>query len=300
MLRIVKDRFGYPIKVVFEDPCDEPNCENGKIVVEVKDGTPIYRECQKCKARHANSGVQRTHYVKTNRFNDDRVVPPSPVQFVEQAYQAPTILREEIEAQIENAWLALNIQITLRPEGKTATEVLADHEEQYAFFKTFSDISHRSAEWSVGLMGRFRFQDQWKPPTWTRPVSFATRSAAEMSEEVGKAIDSGLPITSRAAIIRQYEHQRFSLNADQKKALETIQFSDDLYYATDTEVARLVAAGTMEPWRDYLHSSANQLMQELMLETPDLLNMELIPRRDLLWALAKTRVTTETRTDVLT
>lgn len=291
MLRITKDRFGYPKEVVYEDPCNGQGCEQGRVFVEMneKTGEEIWRDCPKCLGRRVKSGVMRTQVIQTNGLNDDRAALPIPA-IIEGSDRAPVMLRNEINAQQEMAWMAVNLQIVLRPEGKTATEVLKNHEDTHPFLKTIKDVEFPCARKEIRLCGKMRFRDKWQDPSITDPVNYGLRTASELSEEVGKAVEQNQPVAVRAGIIRQFENTRFALSGEEKEIMETLSFADELYYATDTEIMGKLAIGVLEKWQAYLHSSGIQLVEQLMIENSNWLTKSKMERRTDLWELAKTRV----------
>jgi len=233
---------------------------------------------------------------KVSPLKDIKINPPSRTNpdegsiFPGIAFTAPgTEILEFLDANTrkvaEDAFLALNIDITTKPSGQTATETMIDMNSRHSFFVSFSSELFGLMDFLIDAMGFMRYSfTGWEKPTINEPLEYSMSSSAQLMEEIKIAGESGLPDITVMELTKEHLRQRFPSNTELGKVVELVFAVDSLATKTAQEIAILNSTGAIEKWQIILHNEIRTML------TPEILEMDLDKAKEELIRLAKAKV----------
>lgn len=196
---------------------------------------------------------------------DDRPTPPMPpAGYLEKDMESPKFLRDEILRKKEDAFAHINLDVSTRPNGQTATEKKIDREELFSFLLTISSEEFKALDFTIDTIGRLRHGEQWNDDIIIDPPKdFTIRSYKELTEEIAEARKSNLPLAAQRKLLNEYNSTRF--NNDNLMAAETalIYAADRLAGLTNEETIKQYLAGAVSLAEVVLHTSIDSFIEQI-------------------------------------
>ena len=284
-LDLVIKKHAYPIKAYTFDDCQD--CGGvGSLVDE-----SVCKTCNGTGRRTNLTPLKDIQVRLPDRGNPDESPIFPGMQFISPDVEVIKFLDDNTVKTAEDAFLAVNINITTKPNGQTATEVKIDQESRHAFFVSFSCELFNLMGFLIDAIGFMRYSvingdtvsSEWIMPTIHEPIEFSMTSATDLMEEIKIAYESGVPDVAIREMLKEHLRQRYPSNTRLGKILEIIMFSDPFVTKTSQDMAILNATGSIEKWKFILH---NEIMT--MIETnPEYLEQDLSDVREDLERRAK-------------
>lgn len=290
----------FPVRTYYEDECDEPTCNGGKIPDEYGEGGTVtkYKTCSKCGGT-GKGGVRFSplkDYVQRppkKNITDEEM----PLPFPAFAYVSPDtaileFLKEKIRAEIIEAFTFVNIDISNSDVKGTDTALgkQIDREELFSFLKQISsevfDLFYLSVKSMIAVRYGVDEVLEVKPPK-----TFEIYNADELTVELGEAKKAGVPEIAIREMTKDYMSQRFSQQGELPKIIEVV-FKVDGYATKDTtEIAILKSNNLISLWQAVLHEEIYQFVDQLSGANKDFFEWDLAKQKTELENLAKARAT---------
>lgn len=302
-LAISKASAVFPQRWVISEPCN--TCLGNGYVIE-GDGEDAHREsCKACGGTgHIKFDRTSVIHVKPQSGTDERPMITPPFGFVEPGIETLKFTDEQIDKQIRRAFVMVNIDVSMdTPHGdETATGQLIDREELFSHLLRFAQetfdllsmtikamLRYRYAEFRADGTASFDVADKLMPEV-SAPTSFEIRNEADLTEEIAKANESGLPSTARRLLSQEYIGIRFSNDAESRAIVGLIYQVDSLADMQQTDIDNGVLQGTIPKWRAILHINIESYIDEILEEQPDFLSLPLKDQKARLRAMAEAEV----------
>jgi len=290
-------KVAYPIRTYYEDECDEPTCEGGKIPEWKEGGEKTYVNCSKCGGT-GKGGIRfspmKDHVLRTPKKN--AIEEEVPLPFPAIAYVSPdsailTFLKDKIKDEIVAAFTFINIDVSNKGDNtgsQTGIEVKIDREELFSFLLHFSSELFDLLEFSMTAICEVRYAKE-NLFTLQAPKTFEIYSADELTVELGEAKKAGIPEIAIREMTKDYMTQRFSQQTGLAQIIDVV-FKVDGYATKDTtEIAILKSNNLIHLWQAILHEEIYQFIDQLSAANADFFEWDLNRQKKELELLAKAR-----------
>lgn len=288
----------FPIRVYYEDECDEPTCEGGKIPDFKADGEKGYKMCPKCGGT-GKGGIRFSplkDYVlrppKKNALEEEVPLPFPGLDYVVPPSEILTFLKDKIKDEIVEAFTFINIDVSNKGDNtgeQTGIEVKIDREELFSFLLHFASECFELLEKSMKAIVEVRYGEKEKAFTIQPPKTFEIYSADELTIELGEAKKAGVPEIAIREMTKDYMQQRFAQNEGMADIIDVV-FKVDGYATKDTtEIAILKSNNLIALWQAILHEEIYQFIDQLSEENEDFFDWELSRQKKELETLARAR-----------
>jgi hypothetical protein len=273
-LGMVKATSAFPFMVSLGESCEfmdnEGNkCSDGHIMDTINGGS---RTCPSCngagiRSRFSPSGVLLIR-PKSNFSEGDTGLNGEYVKFVSPPMDTLKFLREEIDTHIIKSRSVLHInnsdQAIQGNEANTATGSMNKMRSMYAFLKPISDQMFAIWEFTMSTIGAMRYGEFFGGVTLVYPTTFDVTTPSDYLSIITEGINAGVPPSVTFANVYNYV-KAINYTDEQSNAMyELIMAADELFLMSSADIALRIANGTVEKWQDVLHSSAPQLIMELI------------------------------------
>lgn len=274
-LGLIKARSTFPFIVAVGDICefeqDGNKCNDGQIY---NPSTGNYSTCPSCngagmKSRFSASGTMLIR-PKTSLSDGDTGLSGEYLKFVSPPLDTNKFLREEIDTNLLKSRGILHInnsdQAVQGNEAQTATGSMNKMRSLYAFIKPQSDQMFYIFEWMNNTIGYQRYGEYYGGVNVVYPTTFDIVTPSDYLSMIKGLTDAGAPPSIIYATVINYLRSINYTDKETDAIYNLIGIADDLLTMPSADIALRVANGTIEAWRDVLHHSAPQLIQELMRE----------------------------------
>jgi len=255
----------------YVDECDFVDsfgnaCMNGSIYDSERNKT---MQCPSCngsgKSKPSLLGVYQIKMpTQTNDITKGMQLPPF-------GWEAPdpTILdylRKEIKDNITSALSVLGIVSNSDVQGSdTALGKMIDREESFSMLLSISNQIFDLYQFSLDCINDYRYQND-NYAIVTAPKTFAIRTEDELSEELNKAKESGMPEIAYRQLLLEYFDRRFATSEYNKQMIDLAFYVDRLLNLSNGDIAQKKLNGSVANWEDVLHTSLFQFTQEALNE----------------------------------
>jgi len=296
-------KVAYPIRTYYQDDCDAPGCEGGKIPDVFTEGGAVksYKTCAKCGGT-GKGGIAfsplKDHVIRPPKktVTDEEVALPFPaIAYVSPDSAILTFLKDKIAEEIVAAFTFINIDVSNKGDNtgsQTGIEVKIDREELFSFLLHFSSELFDLLKKSMDAVYKVRYGvDNEIPFTIKPPKTFEIYSADELTIELGEAKKAGVPEIAIREMTKDYMTQRFSQQGGLANIIEVV-FKVDGYATKDTtEIAILKSNGLIMLWQAILHEEIYQFIDQLSEANEDFFEWDLNKQKIELEKLARARAT---------
>ena len=264
----------FPQRWEIVDRCKAAGCINGKIQ-DSEDAQ--WGNCSDCdgtgiRGRHSPTGV---HQVELPSKLDALDTPPTP-SF---GYVSPDIaildfLKKYIHQEIVDAWAFLNIDVSNSDVkgAETALGKQIDREEFFSFLIKLSNQMFHTLEWQINIMGKMRYGDTFEDPSIIKPTNFSIRSFKEITEEMAKAKESGIPDIAITKLLEEYASIRFNTDKEFGRVLDLAIQIDKLVVKSNADIISGVAQQTITKKDVIIHNCFIQFIEMGRVDNKDFLS----------------------------
>lgn len=258
----------FPERWEYTNNCDAPGCYNGYI--ESDGGRAACSSCRGTGKRNLSSPLSVIQVDAPQKDMPGAIdsaamtIPPAGyISKVESDNQIKMLI-EEVDKNISRAFAMLNIEVSNSSVkgGDTALGKQIDREELFSFLLAISQELFQLLYDSVNAMGIIRYGEAWKALQLGAPQSFAIRSDADLTEEISKAKESGMPDIAVQTLLRQYADTRFNSQEEVGDIFALVFAADRLVTLSQQEITQKLITRTVQPWEAILHDSINYFIED--------------------------------------
>jgi len=268
-----KHAHAFPQRWEIVDPCKADGCRNGLVWDSEKNRDIQCKRCRGTGERTIQSPLG-TYKIRTTDTTDDpdvfASIPKPPFGYVQPSDTILKFSRDEINDAIEKAFMFININVsnTQIQGGETATKIIIDREEMFAFLLKLSNSLYGLLQNVINTAGRMRYDDsdiKFKAPDITKPQEFRIRNQEELTEEIARNIEAGSPDTIIKELLRELYEIRFNLIANRDDMINLIFFSDRALTKSELDINAGISIGTFAKWEKVLHDSIEIFIKDEMI-----------------------------------
>ena len=249
----VTNKIAFPTRWYFEDDCGTCNGEGWIMDYDLNKKTT----CSKC----GGNGKKFTFtwgkdYIMPLPDNltqqDTTQLPTPPLGDHSPSTETIKYLNERSKELCREAFITLNIQITDKATGVTATEVEDDKDEFISLLLKLSREEFDLMQEIIDASCWMRWQKE-EIVEVKEPNEFRVRSSADITEEIKTATEAKLPPPYLYKLLQEGIQQRFSTDTVMDDVLRVVALVDPMITTTDTTIQILVSQGIVDKWRETLH-----------------------------------------------
>lgn len=286
----------FPQKWRYVSECTNPACNKGKIPIYGTDGdyhNIKYETCPTCKGTNQHQGVMEEYLItvpNNNPLNDnDNIasIANPPFGFVAPPYQVLESVGKRIDGLMQDAFANINIDITEKPNGQTATEKKIDQDELINFITRFSREIYDTMEFVYNAIGRIRWGSSYQEVTIIEPMSFDIRTEEDLVEELYAMNEKGMNPSVKANVIADYIGKRFTDDELIVQTIPLMQKTDRLLGLNSEQIMNDLANKRVEPYQKVIHDSFIALVIELINRNASFLEFDINKQADELIKLAQ-------------
>lgn len=292
----------YPQKYRFVSQCTNPECDNGRVrVADIYNGDNdvLYETCKTCNGSGTHQGPMGEYQITipstNNAYDNDNIasLPTPPFGYIAPPSDPLNSVKERAEYLIRMAFANINIDITDKPNGQTATEKRIDKDELLNFITGFSREFYALLKFTYDTIGEMRWGDSYKEVIVNEPRIFDIRTADDLMAELKEIGDIDLPPSIRATLVKDLIKKMFADNETIIKSLPLMEFVDGLLGLSNEQIRTDVAAGRTEPYEKLIHDRFIYLVTQSVSENPAFLEQPIETQAEKIKELAKSLVLTE-------
>jgi len=292
-LQVSVNNVVFPFRIMMADKCtfanDEAYCSHGSFVSRI-DGISK-GSCPSCKGSgnsvpYSPLGVYL--YEKPDKVDGGQVV--KPVEFVEAPTSNLEFVQKLVESDTDKAKEILHLQRSQAQKmtnDVTATETVYNDNGQISFVRYNVHQLFDLWNWALKRISFQRYGNYEQVPILVYPRTFDFRSESDIWNQIKTARDSQAPASIIGDLFKSLINNLYASSPDTLRVFDTVFEADKLFALSDMEIASRKAANTVEGWEVVLHSSAIQLIGQLMRENDGYIDLDLSERISKLVELAK-------------
>ena len=287
-LQISIKKHAYPQKYRFERDCSR--CE-GTGIADYSDGQEV--ECKYCKGTGIKGGESsplKDYVIHVDGdFDQNKTLPPPGILQQETKYLE--FLEKKIEKDIVRAIAHINIDIsTTNVKGsETATGIVLNREESFAFLLTISHQQFYLIEVVGNAMGKMRYNEptrqRWTGMVVNPPKDFKIRGEREILEEIEAARKIGDKLTVKR-LTKDLWLLRFAKSSEGEAVVNTIMAVDTLLGMEDEIILASLGRG-VAVWEKILHEKIDVFIDQAIEDNSNFLNTPMADRRNILTTKAQ-------------
>jgi len=295
--RAVKHRLAYPTRWYYSDPCKE--CSGQGYIEDHTHGTK--HTCHVCKG----SGKRMTFSpfrdyeipLPENLVSADTANLPTP-PFGSESPDTTVLefLKADFNSLIEDGFSAVNIDVSNKVNGQTATESKIDREEFFSFLTKFSNEIFELMQNCFDAMGWFRWGSKYDRITVNSPAQFTIRDSESLTTEFKTAMDSKLPTPYLSKVFSENLRVRFSDDEKLMRVMEVAKYVDPFITLDDVTLNLKKSNGLIALWEAILHDRIYLFIDQELETNPNFLDQELEPIKLRLEEISKAKATELTPT----
>jgi len=296
----VTHKIAYPTRWYYEDSCT--TC-SGK-GYEEDFGTHDKTSCNSCSGTGKNFtftwGKDYKIPMPENVASGDTTALPSPpFGVVDPPIDTIRYLDEKVQKLLDTAFLNLSIDVTEKPSGQSATEVMADQDTLISFLIKISGEEFYLLEESLGAQYFMRYKKPAEIKV-NEPTEFRIKTTADLTAEYEGALKAGLPGVYLSKLLGQTFGQRFKNDTQLEDMLNVVTLVDSLMGVNDIEIGRLSSSSAIPKWWVTLHSCIYNFLSLKVYQDENYLQKDIEVIKTDMEALAKAATATpNTATDIL-
>ena len=270
-LNMVKAMSAFPFMVALGEHCEFEN-DHGKCMDgQIWNGNENVN-CPACGGAGVRSRFSPTGVLlikpKTTTSEGDTGINGDYIKFVSPPLDTQEFLRREIDSNILKSRSVIHLstsdQAVSGNEAVTATVSLNKLRSLVAFLKPISDQMFTVYEFVANVVGDMRYGQDFGGVKFVYPTTFDITTPGDYIAMISEAMKAGVPPSVIYALVYNYIKTINYTDEETTMVYDLILAADRLILMTPQEIALRVANGTVEKWQDVLHSSAPQLIAELM------------------------------------
>lgn len=250
----VTNKFAFPTRWYYEDSCSvcSGNGWNENYETHNKD------TCQTCKGTGKKMtwtwGKDLVVQLPDNGVSgiDTTQLPTPPGGTISGSVDEAKHLDEKTEKLCREAFMNLNIHITDKATGVTATEVEDDKDELISFLIKIAreefDLMQESIDAHTWLM-----MSKEQIVEVREPNEFRVRSSADITEELKTAVEAGFPQPYLFKLLEEGIQQRFKNDSQMDQVIKIVSLVDPMMTTSETTIQQLSNTGVLDKWRVNLH-----------------------------------------------
>jgi len=296
----VTHKIAYPTRWYYEDSCT--TC-SGK-GYEEDFGTHDKTSCNSCSGTGKNFtftwGKDYKIPMPENVASGDTTALPSPpFGVVDPPIDTIRYLDEKVQKLLDTAFLNLSIDVTEKPSGQSATEVMADQDTLISFLIKISGEEFYLLEESLDAQYFMRYKKPAEIKV-NEPTEFRIKTTADLTAEYEGALKAGLPGVYLSKLLGQTFGQRFKNDTQLEDMLNVVSLVDSLMGVNDIEIGRLSSSSAIPKWWVTLHSCIYNFLSLKVYQDENYLQKDIEVIKTDMEALAKAATATpNTATDIL-
>ena len=290
--RAVKHRLAYPTRWYYSDKCNE--CSGHGFIEDYEAGRK--NTCHVCKG----SGKRMTF----SPFRDYEI--PMPENLVgADTTQLPTppfgsespdttaleFLKKEFNSLIEDGFAAVNIDVTNKVNGQTATETKIDREEFFSLLTKIASELFDLMQNAYDAIGWMRWGNKYQRITVNKPAEFTIRNAESLTSEFKTAMDAKLPSPYLNKVLSENLRVRFSADEQLMKAMEVVSLIDPFVSIDDQTLNLKKSNGLIALWEAVLHDRIYTFIEDELRKDNNFLDKDIEVIKTTLQELAKQKAT---------
>ena len=268
-LSVLKPKFAHPIYEYITHPCTNDACENGVIEVE-GDGEAKTEPCPTCDGGKRNLiswGKDLTHDSEAMMAGEGKLPFPG-LHTHSPSTETLKFTDEQIDKAAFMAFALLNVKLTTKPTGTTATEVAISDAGRKAFSIGIASAEFALAGDIANTIGAMRYMSKHKPCKLSFNNDFEIKTAAELSEELADLKQKGATKMVLDSVESSFTEQRLHSDAMHIALLKLLQKIDPMHHMTPAEVATASAvSGGFSPTDVWVHYNAERFILEKVAES---------------------------------
>lgn len=297
----VINKVAYPTRWYYEDDCSVCNGEGRKMDYELD-------KLVTCNSCHGSGHKMTFSFGKDFVIpmpenvaqTDTTTLPTPPFGVVDPPVASITFLDEKVKFLKETAFLNLNISVTDKPTGVTATEKDIDEDELISFLMQISGEEFYLMEEIIDAHTFMRWGKEDVVEV-KKPTEFRIRSSADLTEELKKGIEAKLPAPYLLKLLDENIEQRFQNDKDMPQLIKTVALIDPLMTADNLTVNSMASDGSIEKWQKNLHYCIYNFLYLKLEENPKYLETDINTIKTDMETMSKSMVvkTPNTAVDIL-
>lgn len=286
--RAVKHRLAYPTRWYYTDNCND--CRGDKYIEENGER----HACATCKGtgkRMTFSPFRDYEIPMPENLTSADVtnLPTPPFGSDSPDTTALEFLKKEVQDLTEQGFASVNIDVTNKVNGQTATESKIDREE---FFSLLTKITTELFDLMANLydaQGWMRWVKNYEEIGLTKPTEFTIRSAESLTEEFKSAVDAKLPDPYKKKVLMENLKIRFSGDEGMQKVLKIVSAVDPYMTITDQDLNLKKSNGLVALWECILHDRVYTFIADQVNQKDTFLDQDITEIRSALETMAKTK-----------
>ena len=280
-LLIAKARHVFPKFWEYQTDCDNVHkeygaCQGGHFI----DNNGDRVKCSVCNGTGKKSMSPMGTYVvpMPDRLNPEVAnVSLPPAGYINPEITTPEFLVKEIDKNLNRAASILNLDFSNSDVqgGETALGKQIDREELFSVLLNESSQTFHLFEFTIDTILGMRYMGIEEYCSVNYPKNFSIRTENDLTIEISKAKESGMPDVGIRQLIIEYYNTRFTVSEHAKKIIDLVFFADRLVTLSNQDIQVKLASGSIAKWEDILHTSIYQFIEVLLNENETFLDLEL-------------------------
>lgn len=265
----------FPQRWAVTDRCREVGCINGR----VQDGKGEWGNCKSCNGTGKvgkKSPTGEYEIELPSKLGNGEMPPTPPFGYVSPDPAILEFLKNHINDTIIDAFGFLNIDVSnSKVKGSdTALSKQIDREEFFSFLVQISNQMFIRLEWLIHMMGAMRYEG-FEDPEIIKPTNFTIRSFEEITEEMARAKESGVPDIALIKLLDEYSNIRFNTDKEFGKMLDIAMKLDKLIVKNSQEILVGLNTGTITKKDVIIHNCFMQFIERGIEEDVDFLDKDI-------------------------
>ena len=200
-------------------------------------------------------------------------------------------LKKEFNSLIEDGFAAVNIDVTNKVNGQTATETKIDREEFFSLLTKIASELFDLMQNAFDAIGWMRWGNKYQRITVNKPAEFTIRNAESLTSEFKTAMDAKLPSPYLNKVLSENLRVRFSADEQLMKAMEVVSLIDPFVSIDDQTLNLKKSNGLIALWEAVLHDRIYTFIEDELRKDNNFLDKDIEVIKTTLQELAKQKAT---------
>lgn len=273
----------FPYRVMIGNECDfktdEFRCVDG--LLWINNGNKATSQfCPTCKGSGLKTRISPLGEMLLRPDEGKEIDIDKALKYVAPPTETLDFLIKEIQRNDASARQILHLGITETDkvqgngEQETASGKWIDQKSHYAFIKPISDQVFYIYSFVLNTIGRMRY-DSFEEVVVNAPISFEFNTEEDYVEQMKAVKDAGMPQFVLYTIMYKFLSSLYYTEQETMAVFTLLLNADRLSLLDSTEISVQQSKGLVEDWEVYLHSSAVQLINEILRGNEKFLQKEL-------------------------
>lgn len=286
-------RVVFPTAIIQADECDlktdDGSCHGGSWMDS--DGN-INGTCKSCNGTgfKMNLSPFKNYYQKKRSGVDAGSDSSVPLSFVSPDTAGLEFVRDSAKEDKAEARSMLHLRTSssaVQPSDDTAIGGILDQKAYFRFIQLVSDHTFDTLEWILDRFNDQRYGGEKERPSINRPKSFDFKTTEDYLNDIKAAREAGLPDAVINILVFKFFRSMHFGESQTARAIDLMAKADRLLTVSSDELSVKVAQNLVEPWEVVLHDSAFSIVTALMMENPDIFELDLMDQIKLVEGKAK-------------